>query len=132
MTCVLDASALLAYLRGESGAQTVIAALGSGAAISSVNLSETLTKLEEVGVRANDAHSRLVDRGILGSALHVEPFTDEDAIAAAQLRIPTRAAGLSMGDRACLALATRLGVPVLTTDRTWLKPSLGLTVTLIR
>ena len=132
MTSVLDASALLAYLRAEPGAQTVVAALGAGASSSAVNLSEVLAKLDEVGIRADDAHRKMVSDGILGSALQVQPFTEADAIAAGQLRVPTRSAGLSTGDRACLALATRLGVPALTADRQWLKPSLGLTVTLIR
>ncbi len=55
-----------------------------------------------------------------------------DAVAAAELRIPTMAAGLSLGDRACLALGQRMGLPVLTTDRVWQSLDVGVEIRVIR
>ncbi|HET7378823.1 MAG TPA: type II toxin-antitoxin system VapC family toxin, partial [Gaiellales bacterium] len=116
---VLDASALLTLLFEEPGATVVAAVIAEGAAVSSVNLSEVAAVL----VR----HQRDV-AGILRAVtaqIRVEPFTTADALAAATLWGPTRATGLSLGDRACLALAQRLGVPAVTADREWSTVNIG-------
>lgn len=129
---VLDASALLAYLRDESGATVVENALTQGAYISIVNWAEVLSKVTELGEDPQAFAQRLKDEGILGNSLEIISLTEEDAVAIAQLRPLTRSAGLSFGDRACLALGKRLGLPVLTADRTWTSLSLGVQVQSIR
>jgi ribonuclease VapC len=125
---VLDASALLAYLRDEPGAEVVADAIAEGAAISTVNLAEVLSRVAERDGDPSRLVGEMTDRGLLGGAVSVESFTDEDAIEVARLRPRTRAQGLSLGDRACLALARRLGLPALTADTAWSR--LGLEVTL--
>ncbi|MDM7324085.1 MAG: hypothetical protein P3W93_003650 [Thermus sp.] len=75
---------------------------------------------------------RLRGEGLLGQALQVLPFTEEDALLSARLRPLTRSLGLSLGDRACLALASRLRLPVLTADATWAELSVGIEVEVIR
>jgi len=111
---VLDASALLAFLHDEPGADTVDAVLAEGL-MSSVNWSEVAQKSLARGV---DIHGLREDVEALG--VRIEAFTVEDAECAARLWPVTRAPGLSLGDRACLALGRRVGAPVLTTDRVWL------------
>ena len=117
---VLDASALLALLKNEPGAPAVIEAIEAGAAISTVNFSEVLAKLTERGeqVHATRAAIRIVIERADGG-LQIEPFTEEDASAAADLRPRSTKQGLSFGDRACLALANRFEVSAITTDRAW-------------
>ena len=110
---VLDASAVLALLFGERGAEVVRAHLRTGV-IGAANLAEVLAKLSDHGMPAEQA-ARAV--AILG--LEVAPMTEAQAQRSAALRSATRAAGLSLGDRACLALAAELGVPALTADRGW-------------
>jgi PIN domain nuclease of toxin-antitoxin system len=111
---VLDASALLAFMFDEPGAAIVEQALADGAFISAVNWAEVLT---EIGRPVHDDAQRLMR--LLGDALTIHPLTAEDGPAIAALRSITRSIGLSLGDRACLALAHRLGLPALTTDRSW-------------
>lgn len=123
---ILDSSATLALLQQEAGADTVHRAL-DGAIMSSVNASEVLQKLLDPNLSVEEATA---DFRLL--PLHVLDFTTEDALEAALLREPTKAAGLSFGDRACLALARRLGLPVLTGDRDWLRVSAGVEVRMIR
>jgi ribonuclease VapC len=133
-TSVLDASALLALLQDEPGASAVIDAIESGAAISTVNFSEVLAKLTERGeqVRATVAAiGKVVERAEGG--LLIEPFTQEDGIAAADLRPRSTKQGLSFGDRACLALAARFEATAVSTDRAWHGLSeIGVLVKLIR
>lgn len=124
---VLDASAVIAWLRREPGAEQVDAAWQDEPVISAVNFAEVLSK---VGEHGGDVHAAARDLRIEG--LRVEPYGDEDAAVTAELRLPTRAQGLSLGDRACLALARRLGVPVLTADRQWANVSVGVEVQVIR
>lgn len=119
MTAVLDASALLALLKGEPGAERVAEALEQGAYLSAVNLAEVLSKLADWGEDPAEAQARMAQVGLLGAAVEVLPFTGEDALEVARLRALTRAYGLSFGDRACLALARRLGLPALTAERAW-------------
>jgi ribonuclease VapC len=113
---VLDASALLAYLRDEPGADVVADAIAGGAAISTVNLAEVLGRATEHADDPARLAGQMRERGLLGGAIAVESFTDEDAIEVARLRPETRAQGLSLGDRACIALARRLGLPALTAE----------------
>jgi PIN domain nuclease of toxin-antitoxin system len=129
---VLDASALLAFMFDEPGAGMVEEALADGAVISAVNWAEMLTKVAEIGHPPDDVAKRLT--ALLGDALVIAPLSAEDGPAVAALRPSTRNAGLSLGDRACLALAQRLGLPALTTDRAWtqLATSIGVAVQLAR
>lgn len=118
--CVLDASALLALLNREQGAERVARALGTGVAMSAVNLSEVVAKLADLGMPEVEIRDALESLGI--------EFVDFDvaaAFAAGMLRPVTRAVGLSLGDRACLALGHQKGVLVLTADRSWAGLSLG-------
>jgi ribonuclease VapC len=119
LTLVLDASALLAYLRDEPGAELVAQAIADGAIISTVNLAEVFSRSADRGADPAKLADTLSQSGLLDGAITIEPFTTADAIDAARLRPLTRDAGLSLGDRACLALARRLGTPVLTADTAW-------------
>jgi ribonuclease VapC len=110
---VLDASALLALLLGERGADRVAAVL-PGAALGAVNLSEVVGKLAERGMPPN-----MIREALQGLDLDVRTFDADLAFAAGELRRITRDRGLSLGDRACLALAARMNAIVLTTDRSW-------------
>jgi PIN domain nuclease of toxin-antitoxin system len=112
---VLDASALLAIMLGESGADAVHAVLDR-AKIGAVNLSEVVAKLQERGV-PDDA----IDQSLADLDLTVVPFDQDQAMLAGKLRLVTRHAGLSLGDRACLAVATSLGAVAITTDQAWTK-----------
>lgn len=129
---VLDASALLAYLGDEAGAELVADQIAVGATISTVNLAEALSTLAARGQDPADVASELTARGLLDGAITVEPFTTADAIEAARLRPLTRQAGLSLADRACLALARRLATPVLTADHAWASLALDVDVRPIR
>jgi ribonuclease VapC len=129
---VLDASALLAFLHGEDGADTVEEALASGAVMSAVNWAEVLGKLAELGEDPETLTSRLTKEGLLGAALAIVPLEADDATRIATLRRDTRRLGLSLGDCACLALALRLGAPALTADHAWADLDLGIEVTFIR
>jgi len=132
VTAVLDASALLALLKGEPGAERVAEALERGAYLSAVNLAEVLSKLADWGEDPAEAQARMAQVGLLGAAAEVLPFTGEDALEVARLRALTRAYGLSFGDRACLALARRLGLPALTAERAWAELDLGIPVEVLR
>jgi ribonuclease VapC len=119
LALVLDASALLAYLRDEPGAELVAEAIADGAVISTVNLAEVFSRSADRGADPAKIAVKLTQSGLLDGAITVEHFTTADAIDAARLRPLTRDAGLSLGDRACLALARRLGTPALTADTAW-------------
>jgi PIN domain nuclease of toxin-antitoxin system len=116
---VLDASALLAHLRDEPGADVVAEAIASGAVISTVNLAEVFSRVADQGDDPAKLAAELTQIGLLDGVITVEPFTAADAIDAGRLRPLTRDAGLSLGDRACLALARRLEAPALTADTDW-------------
>ena len=126
MSVVLDASAVLALVNSEPGAG-VVGEVASEAVVSAVNLSEVVAKLAEGGM-PEEAISELLEE----LNLEVIPFDAEHAYRAGLLRPLTRAAGLSLGDRACMALGLRLGSAVLTTDRRWATLDLGLEVRLAR
>jgi PIN domain nuclease of toxin-antitoxin system len=131
VSCILDASALLAFLQAEPGAGRVAEALARPAAISAINYAEALGKLADAGETAEELAHRLEEEGFVGGVLGVEPVLAEDAPAIASLR-STRDLGLSLGDRACLALALRLRLPVLTADRAWVELGLDVEVEAIR
>lgn len=119
MSCVLDASALIAYLHGEEGADLVANAVAETAVTSAANWAETLAKLAELGHSPSEIANGLRQQGLLGGLLEIVALTDEDALLIGELRPPTRELGLSLGDRACIALALRLALPVLTADGSW-------------
>ena len=125
---VLDASALLAMLLDERGGEKVTAAL-EGSAMTTVTLAEVAGHYTRRGVAEGDIH-RLLDSLEIGRVL----FDEDLAYGAAMLLPATSSVGLSLGDRACLALARRLGVVALTADRAWRKlpRSLGIAVEVIR
>jgi len=129
---VLDASALLAWLREESGALTAEDALGRVAVMNVVNWAEVLTKLADLGQNPDEVRLRLVRQGVLGSALLLWPLDEDMALEIAKLRGSTRSSGLSLGDRACIALGQRLRLPILTADRAWKTLRLGVPIQLIR
>jgi ribonuclease VapC len=123
---VLDASAVIALLRGEPGAEVVAQRL-DGSSVSSVNWSETARRLLDLGTRLSGLAAELQ-----GAGLVILPFSAEDAEEAARLAAPSRNLGLSFADRACLALAKRLDRVALTADRAWLGVDLGVRVEAIR
>lgn len=123
---VLDASAVLALLNQEKGFHLVEQHL-STSLISAVNLSEVIAVLNQIGL----PHSEIIK--LTDEILdEVVPFDKEHAAVAAELRNPTKAFGLSLGDRACLALGKLRNLPVLTADSLWAKLDIGVTVKLIR
>lgn len=126
MSAAIDASALLAMLFAEPGAEIVADEIAGGAAMSTVSLSEVATVL----VRHRRDPVRIL--GPVREQLAVELFTKADALAAAALYPKTARRGLSLGDRACLALAQRLGCPAVTADQAWAELDLDIAVQLIR
>ena|SRR5713226_3519835 len=124
---VLDASALLALLNQEHGSEQVAEAIAGGVAISSVNLSEVVAKLSHGGMTEAAIHESLDSLG-----MEIVVFDTILAYQAGFLRSLTKRAGLSLGDRACLALAQYLNLPALTTDRVWGSLSLGIAIQVIR
>ena len=123
---VVDASAVLALLNAEPGA-TVVEARLAGALISAVNLAEVHAKLADYGMADAEIRSAV-------DALALETIAFDVAMAhrAGQLRPATRALGLSLGDRACLALAQVANLPVLTADRAWAALDIGVRIETIR
>ncbi len=125
-SCVLDASALVAFLLDEPGAESVAPYLRAGL-ISSVNYTETLTRFLDLGKPLADA---VIAIGRLEVA--VVPHDADLAAVATSLRPATRTLGLSLADRCCLALAVSRRLPVLTGDRQWQKAGIDLEILLIR
>jgi PIN domain nuclease of toxin-antitoxin system len=123
---VFDSSAVLAILKRERGIDRALAVLDK-AAISCVNLAEVQTKLIEAGF---DRHSAWARIEVLGFRAY--PFNKDQAFEAGSLVAVTRPFGLSLGDRACLALAIERNATVYTTDRSWKNLSLGIEVEVIR
>jgi PIN domain nuclease of toxin-antitoxin system len=122
----MDASAILAMFNDEPGEDIVRRNL-AGSVISAVNCAEVGARLADGGF--SDAEIR----DYLGStSLEIAPFDAEQAFASAMLRAATRAVGLSLGDRACLALARQRGLAVLTADAAWIRLRVGIEVELIR
>ena len=124
---VLDASALLAVLNQEPGAERLTPELLSDAAISTVNLAEVHAKLVARGGDPEEAWQDTLSPGVEAVA-----FTAQHAQIAGGLVAQTRALGLSLGDRACLALGLALKSPVYTAERSWKKLKLDVRIHVIR
>ena len=123
---VLDGSALLALLNNEPGAQRVKEIIPESV-IGAVNVCEAVGKLTSAGMSIDDARTsiELIN-------LAVVPFDTELAYKAGALIVETKRLGLSLGDRACLALGLILGKTVVTADRLWSKLKIDVTVEVIR
>jgi PIN domain nuclease of toxin-antitoxin system len=124
---VLDASALLAILNQELGAETLTPELLSGAVISTVNLAEVHGKLVGRGLSPDDAWE-----AALWPIREAVPFAAEHARLAGDLVAQTHPLGLSLGDRACLALGLALKAPIYTADKSWKKLKAGAHIHIIR
>lgn len=109
---VLDASAILAFLQGEPGADEVEHAMAEGACCGAANWSEVAQRFRAAGRDWGLASALVVSYGV-----SVEPVTADDAEVAAEMW--EAGSGLSLGDRLCLAVAHRLEVDALTADRAW-------------
>lgn len=123
---VLDASALLALIYQEPGHEIVAHAMPH-AIMSAINISEVLTVLYSEGMPEQKA-----DQEIVTLVKEIVDFDTEQARLSAKLRKLTKAQGLSFGDRACLALAKSLELPVLTADKIWTKINLDIKIKVIR
>jgi ribonuclease VapC len=126
MTVVVDASALLAYLLDEPGAEVVDGVLAE-AVMASVNWAEVIQKAISAGVEVDGL---LEDLQALG--MRVEAFLPADGELAGRLWEPTRQVGLSLGDRACLSVGLRLGLTVVTCDRAWDRLTLDVAIQVVR
>ncbi|WP_066658831.1 type II toxin-antitoxin system VapC family toxin [Sphingomonas sp. CCH9-E2] len=126
MSCVLDASAIIALALGERGGG-VVAALAKGALMSAVNMSEFLQRMADRNVPHDDAAEQLARFEI-----DIVAFQHHHAIQAAAYRPLTRHLGLSLGDRACLALARERQSTILTADRRMAEANVGLDIRMIR
>jgi len=124
---VLDASAMLALLNHEQGAENLTADIIERSVASAVNLAEVQTKL--VKHRGN---SELCWLDALSSVNSVEPYTRDQAKIAGDLIVSTEKYGLSLGDRCCLALAISLNSPVYTAERIWKSLNVGVPIHVIR
>ena len=111
---VLDASAALALILQEPGAEQVIDALRSGASMSAVNVAEVAARLHQEGW--DQAEVALVFNEL---DIQILPFDADTALLSGSYRVPTRHLGLGLGDRACLATARIAASPALTADRAW-------------
>ncbi len=123
---VLDASAILCLLNQEIGMEQVTKVL-SNSVMSTVNVAEAYSKLYEVGVPNEEINNIFKEL-----TFTIIPFDQIMAHQTGQLRPLTRAFGLSLGDRACLATAICLNLPVMTTDKVWQKLDIGIDVLCIR
>ena len=126
MSVVLDASALLAYLQLEPGHEKVGGVLAQSI-MSTVNWAEVIGVASAAGV---NTEGLLMDLEALGLVL--APFSATQAETAGQLSVSTRHLGLSLGDRACLALGIERDCPVHTADRAWLRLQVGVAIEAIR
>jgi PIN domain nuclease of toxin-antitoxin system len=124
---VLDASAILAVINAEPGAEKLTPDLLAGAVGSAVNLAEVQTKLVSRGWTSDQAWEDATS-----PLREVLPFDEEQARMAGDLLIQTRHLGLSLGDRACLALGIALKAPVYTAEKAWKKVKVGVRIHVIR
>ena len=123
---VLDASALLCLLNDEPGADRVMDVL-TQCVVGTTNLAEVVSKLRERGLSLDDVREALG-----GLHLDVRPLSSAQALIIGDLRPATKSLGLSLGDRACLALAMDLQAEMLTTDRDLASADVGVTITNVR
>jgi ribonuclease VapC len=124
---VLDASAILAVIQMERGAEKLTAEIRKNSVVSTVNLAEVQSKLVKKGYPPEEAWE---DALSLGTA--PVPFTSEQARIAGDLIAVTEKYGLSLGDRSCLALAIALKAPVYTTEQVWRGLKIGVPIHVIR
>ena len=124
---VLDASAILAVIGGEPGAEKLTPDLLARAVGSSVNLAEVQTKLVSRGWTADQAWEDATS-----PVREIVSFDEEQARIAGDLVIQTRHIGLSLGDRACFALGIALKLPVYTAEKAWKKLKVGVRIHVIR
>lgn len=122
---VLDASAVLAFARGEPGADRVGRVLHT-AAINAVNAAECIAVLARF-MSSGEAMTRLSRLG-----LEIVSCDWDIASAAADIHAATRKRGLSLGDCICLATARGLGVPAITADGSWRALDVGVTIEMLR
>ncbi len=123
---VLDSSAFLAAVFDEPGAERVQELLDD-AIMSAVNLAEVASKLIDRAMPEDDVH-----RLLAAARFTKAPFDEAAALVTGSLRTATRKSGLSLGDRACLALALLTDATVLTADRNWRRVNVGVTIEIIR
>ena len=123
---VIDASAILAIVRNEPGAEVARVRIARSV-VSTVNMAEVGTKLIDWGMSSATLRRVIVNLGV-----EVRPFDASQAVATAALRTATRSFGLSLGDRACLALAQSTGLPVMTADKAWRAVGLDVEIEVIR
>jgi len=124
---VLDASALLAVLTSEPGGEKLTPQLLDAAVVSTVNLAEVQSKLVREGADPDEAWEN-----VLSPIREAAEFTREQAKIAGSLITQTRTLGLSLGDRACLALGIALNAPIYTADRSWKNLKLGVRIHVVR
>lgn len=125
---ILDASALLALINNEKGANKVEPLIGN-IIMSSVNVTEVAGKVYDVLGNSNEEQCKLSIEPFIHSIIE---FDKTQCYIAASLKNRTKYKGLSLGDRACLATALHLELPVYTADRVWAELNLPITVNLIR
>lgn len=123
---VLDASAVLAVIQEEPGAERIEAHLDTGC-ISAVNLAEIVGKLQDRGLGDSE-----IDELIALLDLDTRILDKEGAVFMGKLRQTTKHAGLSLGDRACLALAHSIGATAITMDRAWKSLDIGVAIEVAR
>jgi PIN domain nuclease of toxin-antitoxin system len=126
MSCILDASAILALIFDEPGAEIVVP-VARGSSLLSVNLSEVIQRVLAIDGnpdRAEDAVDRL--------EIEIVPFDRTLARLTAELRERTSFMGASFADRACLALGLQTGYPILSSDQDWRKLDIGIDIRMIR
>lgn len=125
---ILDASATLALILKEPGADMVVDALRAGASMSAVNVAEVAARLQMEGWSESETGMVFDELCIL-----IRPFDADTALLSGRYRISTQVLGLGLGDRACLATACTTGFPALTADRAWIQLDLeGVEVRCIR
>jgi ribonuclease VapC len=124
---ILDASALLAVAKEERGGERVLEIIRRGATINAVNLAEVAAKLADEAETFEEVAERLQ-----AFAFDVVAFDHQQALVAGELRRRTRHLGLSLGDRACLAMALVRAGHVVTADRAWAEFDLGVAIEVIR
>ena len=124
---VLDASAILALLQQEPGSDKLTDEILDRAVASTVNLAEVQGKLVKRGIPPDQAWSNA-----LSAVTAAEPFSAGQARLAGDLIVKTETLGLSLGDRACLALAITLKAEVYTSEKAWRNLKLGVPIHLIR
>ena len=123
---VLDSSFILAILLKERLDADALE-LVEGATMSAVNFAEVWTKIHQLDIR----QSQQIDE-VFALLSRIEPFTRSQARMAGLLHASTKHAGLSLGDRACLALTLELGAEAITTDRAWAQIDVGCPIRLVR